>query len=83
MKIYWDEELQKFQEAVNMLYLQQGNLKEILHMNYWRFKSILRTLEKKNCIESGRPYIERGLPQSSKDMIARKKAQNEKERKNG
>jgi len=53
-------------------------MEEILNMNYWRFKSILRTLEKKMCIESGKPYIERGLPQSSRDMIERRKKQRPK-----
>lgn len=45
-------------------------------MNYWRFKSILKTLHKKRCIENGQPYIEEGpLPQSSLDMIEKRKAQ--------
>jgi hypothetical protein len=47
-------------------------------MNYWRFRSIMQTLKKKKLIESGKPYIEHGLPQSSKDMIARRKAQRPK-----
>lgn len=47
-------------------------------MNYWRFKSILATLKKKKAIENGQPYIEHGLPQSSKDMIERRKAQRPK-----
>jgi len=70
--VYWAEELKKFQETVNLLYLQNGNMEEILNMNYWRFKSILITLEKKTCLESGKPYIEHGLPQSSKDMIEKR-----------
>lgn len=44
-------------------------------MNYWRFRSILKTLDKKLKIESGKPYIEEGLPQSTKDMIEKRKAQ--------
>ena len=44
-------------------------------MNYWRCKSIIKTLEKKKCIESGKPYFEKGLPQSSKDMIEKRKKQ--------
>jgi hypothetical protein len=45
-------------------------------MGYWRFRDILKTLNKINCIASGRPYIEEGpLPRSSQDMIARRKAQ--------
>jgi len=75
VKIYWAEELQKFQESVNLLYLQNGNMEEILNMNYWRFKSVLKTLEKKMCFESGKSYIEHGLPQSSKDMIEKRKKQ--------
>jgi len=42
-------------------------------MNYWRFKSIIKTFEKKKRLESGKPYIEQGLPKSSKDMIERRK----------
>jgi len=57
------------------LYLEKGGLDEILSMNYWRFKSIIATLQKKRKIESGKPYIEKGLPQSSKDMIERRKKQ--------
>jgi len=78
VKIYWDEELKAFQEIIHLLYLERGNLEEILKMNYWRFKSIIRTLEKKKRIESGKSYIEPGIPQSSKDMIARRKAQRPK-----
>ena len=38
--------------------------------------SILKTAHKINQIESGHPYIEEGeLPQSTKDMIAKRKAQ--------
>jgi len=47
-------------------------------MNYWRFKSILRTLDKKKHIESGKSYTEPGLPQSSKDMIERLKKMKKK-----
>jgi len=44
-------------------------------MKYWRFNAILRTLIKKRAIESGKTYFEPGLPQSSKDMIERRKSQ--------
>lgn len=54
---------------------------EIVNMNYWRFKSILKTLEKKLCIESGKPYVERGIPQSNKDMIEKRKKQRPKPKK--
>lgn len=51
-------------------------MSEIQKMNYWRFRNVLKTLEKKICIENGKPYVEQGpLPQSTKDMIARRKAQ--------
>lgn len=50
-------------------------MQEILNMNYWRFQGIIETLKKKKAIESGKPYIEKGLPQSSKDMIEKRKAQ--------
>ena len=44
-------------------------------MSYWRFTSILKTLNKLNHIKSGKPYTEAGVPQSNKDMISRRKAQ--------
>lgn len=51
---------------------------EILNMNYWRFRGVLFTLEKLNRVKSGKPYIEKGLPQSTKDMIERRKKQRPK-----
>lgn len=61
---------------MNFLYLKiGGNFTDILHMNYWRFISILKSLKKLNAIESGKPYTEEGVPQSSKDMIAKRKKQ--------
>jgi len=44
-------------------------------MDYWRFTSILKSLNKINCIKSGKSYTEEGIPQSSKDMIEKRKAQ--------
>lgn len=44
-------------------------------MNYWRFITISEVAHKIRMIESGQSYIEKGLPDSSKDMIARRKAQ--------
>lgn len=46
-----------------------------MHMSYWRFIAILQTLHKKRCIESGKIYVEPGLSESAKDMIAKRKAQ--------
>jgi len=61
---------------MNFLYLEVGgNFQEILHMDYWRFISILKSLNKINCAKSGKPYTEQGLPQSNKDLISRRKAQ--------
>ena len=61
---------------MNFLYLEVGgNFQEILHMDYWRFTSILKSLNKTNSIKSGKPYTEVGIPQSSKDMIDKRKAQ--------
>jgi len=60
---------------MNIIYLQVGNYQEILDMNFWRFKSITKTYNKIKTIESGQPYIERGIPRSSKDMIERRKKQ--------
>jgi len=44
-------------------------------MDYWRFISILKSLNKINSIKSGKPYTEAGVPQSSKDLIERRKQQ--------
>jgi len=61
---------------MNFLYLEVGgNFQEILHMDYWRFINILRSLNKMNSIKSGKPYTEAGVPQSSKDLIERRKQQ--------
>jgi len=61
---------------IHGFYVKHGNLNEILSMGYWRFLSILKTAHKINQIESGHPYIEEGaLPESTKDMIAKRKAQ--------
>jgi len=78
VKIYWDEELKKFQECVNTIYLQTGNIEDILSMNYWRFLGVIQTLNKIKTIESGGQIIETKVPQSSKDMIQRLKDLNEK-----
>ena len=61
---------------MNFLYLEVGgNFQEILHMDYWRFISILKSLNKMNSIKSGKSYTETGVPQSSKDLIERRKQQ--------
>lgn len=61
---------------MNFLYLEVGgNFEDILHMNYWRFTSILKSLNKINSIKSGKPYTEAGIPRSSKDMISKRKTQ--------
>lgn len=61
---------------MNFLYLETGGkFENVLSLNYWRFKSIVYTLNKRNTIKSGKPWIERGIPQSSKDMIAKRKEQ--------
>ena len=50
-------------------------------MNYWRFIQITKVAHKIQMIESGHPYsIEDGkLPESTKDLIKRKKEQNKRE----
>ena len=61
---------------MNFLYLEVGgNFNDILHMDYWRFISIIKSLNKKNALKSGKPYTEAGIPQSSKDMISKRKTQ--------
>jgi hypothetical protein len=61
---------------MNFLYLEVGgNFTDILHMDYWRFNSILKSLGKLNAIKSGKPYTEAGVPRSSKDMIEKRKKQ--------
>lgn len=61
---------------MNFLYLEVGgNFNDVLRMNYWRFKQIIKTLNKRNTLKSGKPWIEKGLPRSSKDMIEKRKKQ--------
>jgi len=61
---------------MNFLYLEVGgNFQEISHMDYWRFMSIIKSLNKMNSIKNGKPYTEIGIPQSSKDLIERRKQQ--------
>jgi hypothetical protein len=73
IKIYWEEELDKFKECVNTIYLQTGNIEDILSMNYWRFLDIVHTLNKIKTIESGGQIVETKVPQSNKDLIQRLK----------
>lgn len=73
IKIYWEEELDKFKENMNMVYLETGNMSDILKMCYWRFKGILDTMDKVNKIRSGEQIVETKVPQSNKDMIQRLK----------
>lgn len=44
-------------------------------MNFWRFIQMTKVAHKIHQIESGEGYIEKGIPESSKDMIARRKKQ--------
>ena len=44
-------------------------------MSFWRFIQITEVAHKIRMIESGQGYIERGIPESSKDMIAARKKQ--------
>jgi hypothetical protein len=61
---------------MNYLYIETGsNFEDILRMDYWRFRGILYTLNKIHTIKSGKTWVEKGVPQSSKDMIAKRKAQ--------
>lgn len=61
---------------MNFLYLETGsNYEDLLNMNYWRFRSVMDTLHKRNTVKSGKVWVENKVPQSSKDMIARRKAQ--------
>lgn len=49
-------------------------MSDILKMSYWRFISLLKFSEKHSKLVSGQPYVQEGLYQSQKDMIARAKA---------
>jgi hypothetical protein len=73
IKIYWEEELDKFKENMNIVYLETGNMSDILKMSYWRFKDILDTMNKVNKIRSGEQIVETKVPQSNKDLIQRLK----------
>lgn len=44
-------------------------------MNYWRFLSILNEFSIMNQRAAGLPVIRKGIPESSRDMIERRKAQ--------
>ena len=69
VKIYWEEELQKFQECMNTIYLQTGNIDDLLNMNYWRFLGVIQTLNKIKTIESGGQIYDTKVPNSNKDLI--------------
>jgi hypothetical protein len=56
-----------------MVYLETGNMSDILKMSYWRFKDILDTMNKVNKIRSGEQIVETKVPQSNKDLIQRLK----------
>jgi methionine synthase II (cobalamin-independent) len=78
IKIYWEEELDKFKENMNIVYLETGNMSDILKMCYWRFKDILDTMNKVNKIRSGEQIVETKVPQSNKDLIKNLKNLEEK-----
>ena len=54
---------------------------EILSMSYWRFNSILKSIEEQDKVNSGKPIVQQGLYQSQKDMIARTKEFEERQAK--
>ena len=58
---------------INALYLEAGNITEILSMSYWRFLSVLEYANERNARSSNKPVIKNKLYQSQKDMIARTK----------
>ena len=71
--MYYDEELEKFRDCINQLYLQVGGYEEILHMCYWDFISIIETLNNNKKRSSGKRVTHDKIPQSSQDMIDRSK----------
>ena len=73
VKRYYDEELEKFQDCINQLYLQVGGYEEIQKMCYWDFLSIIETLNINNKRSSGKTVTHNKIPQSSQDMINRAK----------
>lgn len=48
---------------------------DILKMSYWRFTKIVTTLNENFAKQRGEPVIKEGLPQSTKDMIKKRKSQ--------
>jgi hypothetical protein len=44
-------------------------------MSYWRFTQIVTNINEISANQRGESIIKEGLPQSSKDMIERRKAQ--------
>ena len=56
---------------INFLYLETGGLEEILNMSYWRYISIMETLNEKN--NSGKPKGKGFIWKSQQDMINKTK----------
>lgn len=66
--IYPAEHLDKQRTARYQLYLNVGNMEDILNMTPWDFQGVLKTLSDNNRQRSGKPKF-RNLRQSNKDMI--------------
>jgi len=71
--VYYDEELEKFRDCKNQLYLQVGGYEEIQKMCYWDFISIIETLNVNNKRASGKTITHSKVPKSAQDMINRSK----------
>jgi len=55
-------------------------MNDILSMSYWRFIALLQLSEQQNKGAKGEPVVQQGLYQSQKDMIAKAKEFEEKQR---
>jgi len=78
MSIDIEERLDILHSNVNTLYLEVGNMKEILSMSYWRFLSVLQSARDRSTRNSGKPVVRNKLYQSQRDMIQRTKELMEK-----
>ena len=58
---------------MNIVYLQVGNMDDLLKMNYWRFLDIINALNKINKIKNGEQIYDTKVPNSNKEMIQKLK----------
>ena len=75
MKISLSEQLENLQEARYSLYLEVGNMQDILNMTIKDFYGVMEAAKARSERMSGKPTVKK-LKQSQKDMIAKAKERN-------